>query len=383
MKLAFPHAGQAWVPVKTLMDKAGAEVIVPPRCSKRTLTFGARYSPEWMCLPYKVNLGNFIEALEMGADTLVHVSGPGLCRLGNYAKLSEEILHDLGYDFRMILFDWQDNPFSGMMNTIGEMLGPKPMREFIGDVRYMISQLKVLDEIEQRVHYVRPREIERGSITRIWRTVGDRVCAAHTREALKEVREEILAELNGVPQDPNADPLRVGLVGEFFMALEPFCNMDAEEELGKMGVEVTRSAWLSGWTNDWLIMGSLGMSHGQKVKKAAQRYLKRDVSGDAVQSLGETVLHQKEGFDGILHIQPFTCMPEIIAQNIMPAVTKDYDIPVLPVIIDEQMGRAGFITRLEAFVDLMRRRREISRSAGKTSVLETGPRPSGASVVTR
>lgn len=383
MKLAFPHAGQAWVPVKTLLDKAGVEVVVPPRCSKRTLTLGARYSPEWMCLPYKVNLGNFIEALEMGADTLVHVSGPGLCRLGNYAKLSEEILRDQGYEFRMILFDWQDNPFRGIMNTIEEMLGPKPMREFIGDVRFMISQLKILDEIEQKVHYVRPRETDKGAASRIWRSVGDRVCAAHSREALKEVRREVLAELEAIPQDPQADPLRVGLVGEFFMALEPFCNMDAEEELGKMGVQVTRSAWLSGWTNDWLIMGSLGLSHGQKVKNAARRYLKRDVSGDAVQSLGETVLHQKEGFDGILHIQPFTCMPEIIAQNIMPAVVRDYEIPVLPVTIDEQMGRAGFITRLEAFVDLMRRRRETNRSAGKPRPLETDARPERMPAVKR
>ena len=36
---------------------------------------------------------------------------------------------------------------------------------------------------------------------------------------------------------------------------------------------------------------------------------------------------------------------------------EDCEIPILPLILDEQTGRAGYITRIEAFVDLMRRRK--------------------------
>ena len=36
---------------------------------------------------------------------------------------------------------------------------------------------------------------------------------------------------------------------------------------------------------------------------------------------------------------------------------ENCDIPILPLIMDEQTGRAGYITRIEAFVDLMRRRK--------------------------
>ena len=57
----------------------------------------------------------------------------------------------------------------------------------------------------------------------------------------------------------------------------------------------------------------------------------------------------------MVHLAPFTCMPEIVAQNIMPS-TKE-DIPVLTVLYDEQMARPGMITRLEAFVDLLKFRR--------------------------
>lgn len=54
-------------------------------------------------------------------------------------------------------------------------------------------------------------------------------------------------------------------------------------------------------------------------------------------------------------------MPEIMSQNIFPAMREDCEIPILPLILDEQTGRAGYITRIEAFVDLMRRRKRKSQ----------------------
>ena len=69
------------------------------------------------------------------------------------------------------------------------------------------------------------------------------------------------------------------------------------------------------------------------------------------------MLYARNGFDGIIHLAPFTCMPEIVAENIMPS-TKE-DIPVLAVTCDEQQSKQGMLTRLEAFTDLIgfRRRR--------------------------
>lgn len=54
---------------------------------------------------------------------------------------------------------------------------------------------------------------------------------------------------------------------------------------------------------------------------------------------------------------PFTCIPEIVARSILPRVSRDLGIPVMSLILDEQTGLAGVLTRLEAFVDLLARRR--------------------------
>ena len=54
-------------------------------------------------------------------------------------------------------------------------------------------------------------------------------------------------------------------------------------------------------------------------------------------------------------------MPEIMSQNIFPKMREDVDIPILTLIMDEQTGKAGYITRLEAFVDLMRRKKRKNK----------------------
>ena len=367
MKVTFPHMGQVWVPLKTLFDKNGVECIVPPKCSKETLSLGTKYSPEWVCMPFKTILGNYIEALELGADTLIGIAGPGLCRLGYYAKVHETILRDLGYKFDMYTFDWQERQIVGLAEFIKTLLQENSWRKIIGDIKFGLTQIFYLDDIERHTHVIRPREKVPGSTTAIWRTVGDRICAAHDPTTLKRTKKQIMDELDAIEQVPGIEPFRVAIQGEFFVAMEPFINMDMEEELGKMRVEVKRAAFVSDWAKVWLFLEALGMSHGEKVKKAARPYLRYDVSGDAMASIGETALHAQEGFDGIIHIQPFTCMPEIIAQNMLPQVSRDHDIPVMSIILDEQMGKAGLVTRLEAFVDLLHRRRARKKREARVS----------------
>ena len=53
---------------------------------------------------------------------------------------------------------------------------------------------------------------------------------------------------------------------------------------------------------------------------------------------------------------PFSCMPEIVSQNILSKVSKEENIPVLTLVLDEQTGKAGYITRIEAFIDLVKRK---------------------------
>ena len=57
-----------------------------------------------------------------------------------------------------------------------------------------------------------------------------------------------------------------------------------------------------------------------------------------------------------------------MSQNIFPTMREDHEIPILTLIMDEQTGKAGYITRLEAFVDLMRRKKRAKLGKLKTRI---------------
>lgn len=74
-RVAFPHMGDYWIGFKVMGELLGYEVVVPPLMTSRTLELGARYSPDFVCLPFKLTLGNFIEALDAGANVLLQTGG--------------------------------------------------------------------------------------------------------------------------------------------------------------------------------------------------------------------------------------------------------------------------------------------------------------------
>jgi predicted nucleotide-binding protein (sugar kinase/HSP70/actin superfamily) len=352
--------GNIHVPLKTLFRELDVEMIVPPPNSRRTLSLGSKHSPEWACIPFKITLGNFIEALELGADTLVMAAGPGLCRFGYYARVQEQILRDMGYDFTMHTTELFEGKIVGVARLVKTLSNDASTMRIINAIRFSLAKLGALDEVERVVHRVRAVELEQGSVNRVFQEAIDAIDEAGDNRTLNRAKTVHVDCLNNLPKDPTADPIVMGVIGEFYVVLEPFSNMDVEVELGKLGVEVRRSTFVSEWTKFSLFLNAFGVSEKDRIHEAAQPYLRRDVGGDGWETIGEKVLHVNH-YDGLIHLAPFTCMPELVAQNIMPSVKKG--LPVLTIICDEQMGRAGMLTRLEAFVDLLRRRRDQRRSA--------------------
>lgn len=358
-RVTFPYMGTSHMVIRWLLQEMGNEVVPPLRPSQRTLNLGVRYSPEFACLPYKLLTGTYLESLERGADTILTTGGVGPCRAGQYAPMHERILKDLGYDFEMIILEPPSRGLGDILRKI-RMLNGNGLSWFSlwGLIKRGWAKIKALDTLERLSHHVRPREIEKGSTTRIYQKTLKWIDSAQTFKEIEEALEAGIAALKGVPQDPEREVLRVGIVGEIYVVLEPAANLEIEEILGEMGVEVDRSIFLTGWTRDNAIVDAVRMTGGRHVKEAAKEYLPEMIGGHGQDSVGHTILYAKAGFDGVIQLAPFTCIPEIVAKSILPRVSKDYDIPVLSIVLDEQTGKAGLTTRVEAFVDLLRRRRQ-------------------------
>ena len=165
MRIGIPHCGNAYIIAEALVQKLGngeSELIVPPPTNQRTLDLGVKYSPVEACLPFKLTLGNLIEACELGADTLIHARGTGVCRLGYYVKEQEQIIRDLGYSARFLTLDVSQHRFRSIMRLMKELTNDTPWPKIISALRFALGKLFALDKIEKVVHKVRAVELEKG-----------------------------------------------------------------------------------------------------------------------------------------------------------------------------------------------------------------------------
>jgi len=369
VKVTFPHMGQVYLAIKGLLDDLGVEVVIPPSITERTLEIGTKLSPEMACLPLKINIGNYIESIEKGADTIIIAGSCGPCRFGYYGVVQKEILKDLGYDVDMIIFDPPDADYRVFIERIRKLAGKNSWVNIAQAFKRASTIVKEADEMLDIALKKRAREVNKGDTdSRLYRFEREVVGKHGSHEILETIRK-YKGILSQVEEKPGVSPLKIGLVGEIYTLIEPYVNLNIEKKLGYLGVEVYRSITLHEWVKVHLSLDvKYRMSYKRILKKAAP-YLNLCVGGHAWQTIANSIYYSECGLDGIIQIMPFGCMPEIVAESILPRVYQDYGTPIMTLVVDEMTGEAGYFTRLEAFVDLLEQRRRSKADEYKESLL--------------
>ncbi|MDF3000933.1 MAG: 2-hydroxyglutaryl-CoA dehydratase [Bacillota bacterium] len=357
MKLTFPHIGDAHLVGRIFFSELGIEIVTPPYNTISKLEKGSGVSPDEICIPFKLMVANLMEAHAMGADTVAMPATMGPCRLGEYGELLKSILDKRGYKFHWILLD--------SSKAIG-------VRELLRRLSYLVSDsnkglpeillalngtyrlIKGLEKLEQKAHLLVGYEEDRGAckkiITHCRRELSE---AGSIHEALRSIRQhhKRLAQIN-VNRDKN--PLHLLMTGEIYSMIEPFANHHMEEVLMDMGVSFEKRVTLGWWIDRTIV-------HPFQLKKQllGNRYLPYEIGGYAKDTIAEGILCSRKGYDGVIQVFPVGCMPEIVAKAVFGKMMKEKKLSVLTVIYDEMGGEAGYITRIEAFVDMLSRRKRI------------------------
>ncbi|MDD2421183.1 MAG: acyl-CoA dehydratase activase-related protein [Heliobacteriaceae bacterium] len=362
MKITFPHMGNTAIVLKALFGELGLTFVPPPPITKHTLSLGVQHSPEAACLPLKINMGNFIEAIELGADTIVMAGGVGPCRFGYYHQVQNEILKDLYCEVKMVVLEPPDNHIGEFFARMRLLTGTNSWWRLLKAMRFAFEKCVALDMLEQEASYLRCRELKRGQVDRVYRKACQGIDLASTIKDVRWCRDEFMEEMRALPLDWQKQPVKIGLTGEIYSLLEPYASGHMEKHLGHLGAEVRRSLYLHEWINEHLFMGLLRVRTHHQARKLAVPYLSCQVGGHGQEAIGSTLEFIRNGFDGVIKVAPLTCMPEIVAQAILPWVEKDHGIPVMTIYMDEQTGEAGLLTRLEAFVDMLERKKRAGCS---------------------
>lgn len=357
MKATFPHLLHLDVALGILYPTLGIDILPPPPITQKTIEIGVKLAPQNACFPLKVTLGNFIEAIERGADTIFMVGGVGPCRFGYYGQIQRLIIEDLGYDVRFVLLDHPRYGVRPFLEALWTMAGktfdfPRVVRA----VRLSWSILRFTEELEAQRRALRCQVENPGALDAIVGETLETLRDVETMEELEILNQRVKEKLLSLPKKEKDGFLKVGIVGEVYIAQEKRVNFDVEKLLGDLGVYVHNSVS----TVEYILHTFRPLTRSRDKMEAwrlAKSYLKRFVGGEGIDSVGSTIRYAQEGFDGVVHLYPFTCMPEIVAKGVLQAVSRDFDLPVLHLAIDEHSGEAGLVTRVEAFVDVLERRK--------------------------
>ncbi len=345
--ISFPHLGNYSYPIAYFFKHiTTAEILIAPPITKKTIEIGSKYSPDFVCLPFKYNLGNFIEALEEGATILAQAGGG--CRYGCYGEVQEQILKDLGYNFEFLSL--MDN---GKINILTIYKSLKKINNHLSFSKYIYYLLKTMlmiyyiDKIENYIRLNIGFEKNKGSFKKLEKEMLNSFSNKGflTYKYLKYKRKfKKLAIIK--PKKP----LKIGIIGELYTSMEQFSSYFIEEELAKFNIEVKRFTNLT-----YLLVKKRYVT--KKMLRDVKKYASYPLGADGLDNVARCKYLIKHKYNGIIHIKPFGCTPEIGAMPIIDKICKDYNIPIIYFSFDAQTSDEGIKTRLEALVDMLKERK--------------------------
>lgn len=340
--------GNYYVPSVYLFKKIGnCNVIKPPLITENTISLGSKYSPDFVCTPFKYTLGTFIECLEMGADTLVQMGGG--CRYGYYSELQEKILSDLGYRFKYYNLITKGHTDVKRIFKIIKEINPKLKINSLYYIFITIKMVRYMDYIENYIRENRAYEVNKGEFKKQFNNMLEDFSNVKSFFDLRKKYKSYKRKIWNIKINKPKNNIKVGVIGELYTLMEPFANNNLEDMLYSRNIEIKRFT-----TASYLLF--------DKVKET-KKYLKKlknikyKMGADAMDNIYYTKYLIDNNYDGIIHIKSSFCTPEIGSMGIINKMCEENNMPVIFLSQDSNTSKVGFETRIEAFCDMIEMRK--------------------------
>lgn len=145
-----------------------------------------------------------------------------------------------------------------------------------------------------------------------------------------------------IPTDNARRPLRLAVLGYPYLVYDDYVGLGVLDKLDAMGVEAVTAETLQ--------------AQEKQLRHPGQKDLFWHYS-EMVKTVGFYALSPTcQEIDGVIHVTAFACGPDAMVNKLLELeARKEGAKPFLSLGIDEETGEAGCLTRLEAFVDMLRR----------------------------
>ena len=306
----------------TFFTELGYEMVTSLPTSKLSLDLGVQEAVNDACLPIKLYHGHVAE-LKDKVDILF------LPRMVSVRKLDSETFCPkfLG------LPDMIRNSIDGLPRIIDERVDLAKGWFPLWHLCHKIA--KELDRHGWPVWraFQRANQVQK----RFGELLSQGVPAQHAVEAA------IKGETYQAPAVPVPD-VHLAILGYPYLIYDSFVNVGLFEKLGEMGIKT--------WTVEMVPPDRLDVQGRNLPKNLFWNFSNRVIRATYY------YLREKK-VDGIIHVTAFGCGPDAMVDKLMELEAKNHGrVPFLTLSLDEHTGEAGVLTRIEAFVDMLRLRRD-------------------------
>lgn len=378
-----------------------AETLPPP--DAESMSLGRKCSSGGECLPFILTTGDFVkltarEDFDPARSALFMATSTGPCRFCHYFAAQRLVLERKGCTVDFISLE----AYGGY--TIQD-LGSKFRRTaWYGMV--------VVDLLQKLLWRTRPYEAVPGTTAAVYdktlREVQDAIVQGGIKGLLSSL-PGVVAQFKAIELQQKFLP-RIGIVGEIYVRANPFSNANLAQLVEELGGEARVSPiseWMNyvmynkqqdGWIRrDWRsytkarleryvlhrdeqkvsqpFRGALGdweleEPSADELLRASAPFISSAYRGEPVLTVGKAIDYAHAGFDGIINVMPFSCMPGTIVAAVSDRVKHQYHIPWLNLTFDGQ-EQAHLRTRLEAFLHQAKlHRKSRARPKGDKGLLD-------------
>ena len=297
---------------RAFFEALGIQAVISPPTTSETLTRGAaRVVPE-TCLPVKIYCGHVL-SLVGRVDCVfipsVHGLHPGTHNCAKLIGLPDLIANVLP-DAPLLTVDVETERLWPSLPQLALLLGKY----------WLVNPLSLRKALE------RAREAQ----------------DAYQNRLLEGVDPPQAMDATEPDPVPASAPLTVAVVGHPYNLYDDYATHRLLARLRALGVRVRTSDSVhpaDRWSGVEELVRTPYWTFEDEVVGASSRLLRQRV-------------------DGLVSVSAFGCAPDSVMLSVLAQAAQRANRPYMALVLDEHSGQAGLITRLEAFVDMLYRRKE-------------------------
>ncbi|GJQ50544.1 MAG: acyl-CoA dehydratase activase [Candidatus Kuenenia stuttgartiensis] len=405
--LYVPHMCDHGRMIAAAMRANGVPAEAMPMADENSVDIGRKYTSGKECYPAILTTGDIVKKSmspdfdpEASAFLMATASGP--CRFGQYNKFQRMVLDDLGLmNVPLYTLDQGEN-YEEDTKGLGT-----------GFRKLAWNGIVFTDLMQKLQREIRPYEINKGETDALYEKYLRKAESALDKGMnLLDIAREARHEFTNIKVDRSKPRPLIGIIGENYVRLNDFANNFLIKNIERLNGEAFNppfAEWINyiahcrreSCLNEKNYKGYLGefisaivqrydaykltnifkgkIRHFYKdatIKELIRRgkkYIDDSYKGDPVLSMGKAVEYAEEGFDGIVNIIPFHCMPGTIVNGILERFQRENaGIPCLKLSFDGQ-EQTNEETRLEAFMHQAYQRMECRLNQKKQEIKKYPP----------